>query len=196
MLNTKLFSIFVALVLLFSMACSTTQSSFQYDPDDMDNEYRIGKSDVLEVSVWKEEELTKTVKVRQDGMISLPLIDNVRAAGKTTGELKNIIQEELKEYIGQPTVSVIVVSQESKRYYILGEVNEPGDYELTKDLTVLQSISYAGGFTEWADKANILLLRKDNGQEKRMRINYYKIVSGKNPEQNAVLKPDDTVVVQ
>ena len=162
----------------------------------MDREYKIGKSDVLEVSVWKEEDLTRTVKVRQDGMISLPLIEDVRAVGKTTSELKNIIQNRMKEYIEQPTVTVIVESQESKRYYIIGEVEEPGEYSLVKDLTVLQAISYAGGFTEWADKANILLLRKTNGNEKRMRVNYFKIVSGKSPEQNAVLRANDTIVVQ
>ena len=159
------------------------------------DDYVIGEGDVLEINVWKEPELTRTLKVRVDGRISLPLLDDVQAAGKSPVELKNSIEEALSEYIEGPEVTVIVQNQ-SGQYYLIGEVAGTGAYPLQKNLTVVQAIAQAGGFTEWADKDEILILRRDKGQEKRIKIDYESIVSGKTPEQNILLQPYDTLIVK
>lgn len=185
----------VVAVLVFFLA-SLPATSWAARGSAPDDEYRIGKSDVLEINVWKEEDLTKTVRVRKDGKISLPLIDDVQASGRTPVELKKTIQRGLSEYIENPTVTVIVQSQASRRYYIIGEVAQTGEFELIKDLTVMQAITKAGGFTEWADKDDILLLRRDSGNKKRINIDYNEIVSGESPEQNVQLKADDTIIVR
>ncbi|MEF8943646.1 MAG: polysaccharide biosynthesis/export family protein [Desulfohalobiaceae bacterium] len=176
------------------MVCFTTPGfAEENSPEKAD--YLIGKSDVLEINVWKEEDLTRTVNVRKDGKISLPLIDDVQAAGRTPLELKETIQQGLSEYIESPTVTVIVQSQESRRYYIIGEVVETGEYELIKDLSVVQAITKASGFTEWADKDEILLLRRSSGKKQRISIDYDAVVSGEKPEQNVQLQADDTIIV-
>ncbi len=160
-----------------------------------DNYYRIGKGDVLEIIVWKEAELTKEVKVRRDGRISLPLIDDIMAQGKTPLDLKREIQKKLSRYITKPFVTVMV-KEENSKFYMIGEVKKVGEYDLTKDVTVLQAIAMAGGFTEWADKNNIILLRFDGQREKRFRISYKDVVSGKTPNKNYILKRDDTIIVK
>lgn len=157
--------------------------------------YTIGKGDVLEINVWKEEELTRTVKVRTDGQISLPLIDDVQAAGRTPMQLKDTIQGRLSDYIEGPVVTVIVQAQESRKYYLIGEVAQTGEYPLTKDLTVLQAIALAGGFTEWADKDSILLIRRYQDGEQRKRIDYDEIVAGDEDAPNVLLRAGDTIVV-
>ena len=160
------------------------------------DEYVIGKSDVLEINVWKEQDLTRTITVRKDGRISLPLVDEVRAAGQTSLELKKAIERKLSDYIDNPVVTVIVQEQASRKYYIIGEVVNTGEYPLMKDLTVLQAIALAGGFTEWADKDDILLLRRYSGGEQRLNIDYEAIVAGNRPEQNKLLRADDTIIVR
>lgn len=162
----------------------------------LSQEYVVGKGDVLEINVWKEEELTRTITVRNDGKISLPLVDEVQAAGKSPIELKTAIQNKLSQFIEHPVVTVIVQSQASKQYYIIGEINNTGPFPLEKDLTVVQALSLAGGFTEWADKDDILLLRRTGGKERRIKIDYDKIVSGKASEQNMLLQADDTIIVR
>jgi polysaccharide export outer membrane protein len=179
------------LVLIFSTIAGAAEKGSAQDED-----YQIGKSDVLEINVWKEEDLTRNVRVRKDGRITMPLLDDIRAAGRTPVQLKEIIQEGLEEYIDSPTVTVIVQSQESKRYYIIGEVARTGEYPLIKDLSVVQAITNAGGFTEWADKDDILLLRRFSWGEKRIEVDYDAIVSGKEPKQNVQLQADDTIVVK
>ena len=184
-----------ALVVLFAMACFTTPGfAEKSSPENAD--YLIGKSDVLEINVWKEKDLTKTVRVRKDGKISLPLVDDVQAAGRTPMELKETLQQGLSEYIESPTVTVIVQSQASRRYYIIGEVAQTGEYELIKDLSVVQAITKAGGFTEWADRDDILLLRHGQGGADRINVDYNEIVSGEGKEQNIMLQADDTIIVR
>jgi len=146
--------------------------------------------------VWKEEDITKTVRVRTDGAISLPLINDVKAAGNTPVELKKAIEQALKKYIESPTVSVIVQSQESRKFYIIGEVMEPGEYPLQKDLSVVQAITLAGGFTEWADKDDIILLRRQNSNTKRIYLDYYNLISENKEKNNFLLQADDTLVIQ
>jgi len=157
--------------------------------------YRIGKGDVLEINVWKEEDLTRVVKVRTDGRISLPLLDDVMAEGLTPIELKKKIEKKLSQFITSPFVTVMV-NEENNKFYMVGEVNKVGEYDLTKDLTILQAIAIAGGFTEWANKDNIILLRYKNGKEIRYKISYKDIVSGKAPEQNYFIQRNDTIIVK
>lgn len=157
--------------------------------------YLIGKGDVLEVNVWREPMLSGEVVVRNDGMISLALAGDVEAAGHTTMELKEEIQKRLKQYLGEPVVTVIVRTAGSQKFYVVGEVKTPGEFDLVKEMTVVQAIARAGGFTEWADKGKIILLRKEGATETRIPINYKDIVKGKSVGQNLMLRANDTIIV-
>lgn len=157
--------------------------------------YRIGKGDVLEIHVWKEPVLSRETFVRMDGMISLPLLDDLQAAGRTPMEVKKDIQKRLSEFIEQPEVTVILKAATSQKFYMIGEIAKPGEYELTTDITVLQAFAMAGGFTEWADREKVIILRREGGQERRIPVNYKEIVKGKNSEQNILIQAGDTVVV-
>ena len=159
------------------------------------NQYVIGPEDVLYIHTWKEEILSRTVPVRMDGKISLPLIDEVQAAGLTPLHLKEVLIEKLKTFIDNPSVSVIVMEANSFRVYVSGQVRTPGVYRLRGETTLLQIIPMAGGFTDWANQKKILIIRKENGQEKRITVNYKKIVDGKEPVSNSILKSGDTVIV-
>ena len=158
--------------------------------------YLIGNGDILEIVTWKEPDFSRDeIIVRLDGNISFPLLDDVMAAGKTPTQLKLDIQAGLKEYVAEPHVTVTVRSAASKRFYILGEVVNTGEYPLTKNLTVLQAFTLAGGFTEWASKKEIILFRRDQGKETVLRIDYKDIVKGKDFSQNVEIQADDTIVV-
>jgi len=157
--------------------------------------YIIGPEDVLSINVWREETLTRQVPVRSDGNISLPLIDEIHAAGLTPLQLKEKLTLRLKEFIDNPNVSVIVVQANSQKVYVSGEVRTPGVYPLRGETTLLQVIPMAGGFTEWADQKKILIIRKEAGKDKRIVVNYKKIVSGEDMSYNIKLKPGDTVIV-
>ena len=158
--------------------------------------YLIGNGDILEIVTWKEPDFSREeIIVRLDGKITFPLLDDVLAAGKTPEQLKLDVQEGLKTYITEPQVTVTIRSAASKRFYILGEVANTGEYPLTKNLTVLQAFAIAGGFTEWASKKEILLFRYEDGKEKVLRVNYKKIVKGDDLEQNVAIRADDTIVV-
>ena len=158
--------------------------------------YIIGNGDILEIVTWKEPDFSRDeIIVRLDGKISFPLLDDVDAAGKTPTQLKLDIQEGLKEYIAEPHVTVTVRSAASKRFYILGEIANTGEYPLTKKLTVLQAFALAGGFTEWASKKEIILFRRVEGKDEVIRINYKKIVKGDDFQENVSLRADDTIIV-
>ena len=181
----------VALITIFSLQFPTPTLS--QSPNDA---YLIGNGDILEIVTWKEEDFSRDeIIVRLDGKISFPLLDDVVAAGKTPTQLKIDIQEGLKEFLAEPHVTVTVRAATSKRFYILGEVVNTGEYPLTKNLTVLQAFALAGGFTEWADTKNILIVRREGEKEVQFRFNYKEFISGKNVEQNIMLKPNDTIVV-
>lgn len=160
-------------------------------------DYKIGAEDVIEVIVWRNADLTKTVAVRPDGKISLPLIGDVMALGKTAAELTKEISAKLKEYKENPNVSVVVQQVNSYIVYVLGEVVHPGRYALKSYSTVLQAISLAGGFTPYASKDKMFLLRKapDRATEIRIPVDYEDLVAGDGSAKNAVLVPGDTVVV-
>jgi polysaccharide export outer membrane protein len=159
-------------------------------------DYEIGAGDILGITTWKEPDFTRgEVLVRLDGKITFPLLNDVLAAGLTTMDLKRAIENGLKDYVSNPVVTVNVRQPLSKRFYILGEVRRTGEYPLVKHLTVLQAFALAGGFTEWASKKEIILLRQENGKEKIYRINYKDITKGKDFSQNIKLKTDDTIIV-
>ena len=159
-------------------------------------DYEIGAGDILEIAVWKEPDFTREeVLVRLDGKLTFPLLNDVQAAGLTTLDLKGAIENGLKDYVSNPLVTITVRQPLSKQFYILGEVQRTGEFPLVKHLTVLQAFAVAGGFTEWASKKEIILLRQENGKEKIYRINYKDITKGKDLSQNIKLKADDTIIV-
>lgn len=159
-------------------------------------EYKIGNGDVLEIVTWKEPDFSRDeVIVRLDGKISFPLLNDITAAQRTPTQLKEEIQKRLKDFISDPNVTVTVTRGASKRFYILGEVNNTGEYPLVKNLTVLQAFAVAGGFTEWASKKEIILFRRENGKETVVKIDYKQIVKGKDFSQNIEIKADDTIIV-
>ena len=160
-----------------------------------DPSYVIGPTDVLDISVWKEPEISRTVPVRPDGRISLPLLSDVQAAGLTPTQLAAHITESLKKFMTGPQVTVIVATINSQRIYILGEVTRAGAYPLLPGMTVLQGLSSAGGFTQYANIKNIYLLRQENGQQTKYAFNYRDVTNGKKPEQNVVLRASDTIIV-
>ena len=157
--------------------------------------YKIGKGDILEIHVWKEPDLSTGTFVRMDGMISLPLLNDVLAAGQTPMQLKEEINKRLGDFVEDATVTIMVKTSTSQKFYILGEIARTGEYPLIKDLTVLQAFALAGGFTEWASKKEIILLRHKDGQNKIIRVNYKNIVKGKDFSQNILIEADDTIIV-
>jgi polysaccharide export outer membrane protein len=158
--------------------------------------YQIGIGDILGITTWKEPDFTReNVLVRTDGKISFPLLNDFPAAGLSPMELKYNLEAGLKAYISNPVVTVHVANPISQKFYILGEVRRTGEYPLVKHLTVLQAFALAGGFTEWASKKEIILLRHEGGKDQIYRINYKEIAEGKDFSQNLKLKTDDTIIV-
>jgi len=164
-------------------------------PATQDPSYSIAPEDVLTIDVWKEPEISRTVPVRRDGKISLPLLDDVQAAGLTPTQLSSEIVEKLQASVLHPQVTVIVAQMSSQRIYILGQVNRGGAYPLVPEMKAMQALSIAGGFTPFANVKKIYVMRTENGEDKIFRINYKELVSGRNPEQNIHLKAGDTIVV-
>jgi len=159
-------------------------------------DYRIDSGDILEIVTWKEPDFSREeILVRLDGKISFPLLNDVQAAGLTTGDLKANIEAGLKDYVSHPVVTVSIKNPLSQRFYILGEVKNTGEYPLVKHLTVLQAFALAGGFTEWASKDEIILMRSENGSDKVYRINYKAIAKGQDLSQNLKIQADDTIIV-
>jgi len=157
--------------------------------------YVIGPSDDLDINVWKEPDISRKVPVRPDGKISLPLINDIQAAGLTPMQLKAQITEKLKKFLTDPQVTVIVMNINSQRVYIMGETNRPGAYPLLPNMTILQALTSAGGFSQFANTSKIQLLRTENGKQKTYFFNYKEVVQGRNTDQNLVLKPGDSIVI-
>jgi len=156
--------------------------------------YRIGPEDVLHVSVWENPELTIDVTVRPDGKISFPLIKEIQAADFTPMELSDVISRSLKEYIKDPRVTVIVTQTNSRKVFLVGNVLRPGSYLLRHDMTLLQALSLAGGFTAFASPRDIKLIRSAGGKQESRSINYYKMIKGTEID-DYMLKPGDTIVI-
>jgi polysaccharide export outer membrane protein len=158
--------------------------------------YLIGDDDVLEVNVWKETELSKQVPVRSDGKISLPLVGELQAAGKTPVQLEDEITNRLRNFITEPAVTVMVLKINSLKFNVMGEVIRPGSYALSTTTTIVDAIATAGGFRDFAKKKSIYVLhQKPDGTEARLSFNYSTFIKGKNPKQNILLQPGDTVVI-
>lgn len=157
-------------------------------------DYKIGADDTLHISVWKEPDLTETLPVRPDGKISMPLLNDVAAAGLTPSELADSISIKLKKYISDPRVTVVVTAMNSQKIYVMGEVAHTGPMPLQPNMTVLQALATAG-FTQFANTKGIYVLRMDSGKQQKIPVNYRALIKGEAIDQNLVLKPGDTVVV-
>jgi polysaccharide biosynthesis/export protein len=160
-----------------------------------DASYKIGPQDVLRIDVWKEPEISRSVPVRPDGKVSLPLLNDVQAAGLTAMELANVITEGLKKFMNSPQVTVSVSEINSRRVYVTGEVTRPGAYPLLPGMTVLQALTSAGGFTQFARIKKIYVLRTESGKQVKHPFNYNDVVKGQRSEDNILLVPGDTIVV-
>ena len=157
-------------------------------------EYVIGPEDVIQISVWKNDTLSRTVPVRPDGKISLPLLNDVQAAGLTPMQLADALTVRLKKYVADPRVTVVVTQINSKRVYLVGEVLHPGPIPMLPNMTVLQALASAG-FTQFANTKGIYVLRTENGRQQKMPVNYRQLIKGDSVDQNVMLKPGDTIVV-
>ncbi len=157
-------------------------------------DYVIGSEDTLHVSVWKEPDLTATLPVRPDGKISLPLLNDVQAAGLTPMQLADQLTAKLKKFVAEPQVTVVVTQMNSQKVFLLGEVLHTGAIPLIPNMTVLQVLSTAG-FSQFANTKGIYILRTENGKQEKLPFNYKAVVKGEHMEQNILLKPGDTVVV-
>jgi len=193
-------AIVAVLVLICSLsAWSQTKRTEQPAPPKAatdDPAYTIGPEDVISVSVWKEPDVSNSaVPVRPDGMVSLPLLGDVAAAGKTPSQLADDIATRLKKYIEEPRVTVVVTGMNSRRVFILGEVNHPGPIGMSANMTVLQAISAAGGPTAYANTKKVTVLRNEQGKQNKYLFNYKEVIKGNNQDQNIALKPGDTIVV-
>lgn len=158
-------------------------------------DYIIGADDVLDVSVWKEQELTRTLQVRPDGKISMPLLGDVQAAGLTPGQLAQTVSERLKKYLTAPQVTVILTQINSQRVYVIGEVTRPGAYPVLPGMTVLQAISSAGGLTQFANQKKIFVMRNENHIQTKYPFSYKEVLDGRKAEENLTVKAGDTIVV-
>ncbi len=157
--------------------------------------YVIGPEDVLFIYVWKEENLSRTVPVRMDGMISIPLVDDIKAAGMTPLQLKEVLLAKLREFVETPDVTVIVSEANSFRVYVQGEVKTPGVFKLRTETSLVQLIVMAGGFTDWANQKKITIMRKEGGKDSRIVVNYKKIVEGDEGARDVMLKSGDIVII-
>lgn len=176
----------------------TTQGSASTAPDKghSDDSYLIGANDVLAINVWKEPDISRSVPVRSDGKISLPLAGELQASGQTPRQLEEEITKRLKSYISDPEVTVIVTESKSQKINVLGMVARPGTYLLSGSTTVLDAIAMTGGFKDFAKQKSIYVLRPNpDGTQKRFAFNYKDVIKGKSLEQNIRLLPGDTVIV-
>jgi polysaccharide export outer membrane protein len=163
-------------------------------PGDGD-EYRIGAQDVLQVAVFGNEELSRIVTVRPDGMISLPLLNDVQAEGLTPMELRTVLLERLVEFVPSPEIAVIVTEVRSLMISVIGQVMKPGRYDLRAAATVVDALALAGGLKEFASRSKIVVIRSEGATKRKVPFNYDKLDSTKSPQENFLLRPDDIVLV-
>ena len=188
----KYFIITILSITVFIFAFCTPSTAAAQDNAE---EYKIGVGDILRINTWEEPNLSlEAAMVRSDGMITFPLLGDIHAQGSTTIKLKTKIEEMLKEYVEAPNVTIILANPVSQRFYILGEVMNTGEYPITKKLTVMQAFALAGGFTEWASKNEILLIRRSEGKKTTITIRYKDILKG-DFSKDIALKADDTIIV-
>jgi polysaccharide export outer membrane protein len=160
----------------------------------VDADYRIGPQDVVRIDVWKEPDISRTIPVRPDGKISVPLLNDVQASGLTAMQLAVSLRDGLSKYLNNPQVTVTVTEINSRRIYLTGEVTRPGALPLLPNMTVLQALS-SGGFTQFAKLKSIYVMRTENGKQVKHPFNYKEVVKGNLAEQNILLQPGDVIVV-
>ncbi len=177
-----------------SPASDANASAMTAPANASDATYVIGAEDTLHIAVWKEADLTATLPVRPDGKISLPLLNDVQAAGLTPMQLADSLTEKLKKFVANPLVTVVVTQINSKRIYMVGEVGHTGPMPMLPNMTVLQALSSAG-LSQFANTKRIYILRTENGKQQKLPVNYRKLVKGEQIEHNYVLQPGDTIVV-
>jgi polysaccharide export outer membrane protein len=203
-IRRKAFVIFVAICFVTLAVARHTPASQKPAPSSAaqshgappsDASYRIGPLDVLNIDIWKEPNISRTVPVRPDGKISLPLLNDMQAGGLTPMELSSNITQALAKFITDPQVTIIVTEMNSQRVYIMGQVMRAGAYPLLPQMTVLQALSSAGGFSQFANVKKIYVLRRQEGNETKIHFNYKQVVDGNHPEEDVVLQGGDTVVV-
>ena len=161
----------------------------------MSPKFYLGPEDVLEISIWKDEALTKQVVVRPDGKISFPLIGDIQVRGRTVEELRQALEDKIRVFVPDAPVTVMVVKVGSHKVYVVGKIAKPGLYIVGETLRVMQVLAMSGGMTPFADKDNILIIREHDGRQETFNFDYSKVADGKNLEQNICLKPGDTIVV-
>jgi len=161
----------------------------------VDAEYILGPQDVIRIDVWKEPDISRTIPIRPDGKISLPLLNDVQAAGMTAMQLAAVLKEGLSKYINSPQVTVTLTEGNSRRVFLTGEVNRQGPIPLLPNMTVLQAVASGGGFTQFAKLKKIYVLRNENGKQVKHPFNYKEVVNGNLAEQNIPLQPGDVIVV-
>lgn len=157
--------------------------------------YLLGPEDVLEISVWKDTELTKEVVVQPDGYFSFPLVGQVLARGRSVAQVQEELRQKLAEYISSPVVTVLLRKVQSYTVYVVGKVNRPGAFVLGREVNVMQALSMAGGMTPFASSGNILILRVEKGEQQKIPFDYDDVAKGKNLVQNIELKSGDVVVI-
>jgi polysaccharide biosynthesis/export protein len=160
-----------------------------------DDSFVIGNDDVLAINVWKEPDISRSIPVRSDGKISLPLVGEVQAAGLTPLNLEKDIASKLKNFISEPEVTVMVQQVNSQKFNVLGQVVRPGTYVIANSPTVIDAIALAGGFRDFAKQKSIYVLRQGDSRESRIPFNYKEVSQGKNMTQNIKLQPGDTIIV-
>lgn len=160
------------------------------------HEYIIGPGDTINISVWKEDDMDRNVLVKPDGGITFPLVGDVKASGKTTDQLKDVLIDKLKKYIPNPVVTVSINISASNKLYVVGKINRPGEYTATHYMDVLQLLSLAGGLTPYADSEEIKIIRRNDKNEKTIYLfNYDEVIDGTRLDMNILLQAGDTVVV-
>jgi polysaccharide export outer membrane protein len=186
---------FVALATLLVVSAGGTAATAGQAPQQEPGEYRIGPEDQLDIAVWKNIELTRTVPVRPDGKISLPLVNDIQAAGLTPLELRDALVRRLEEYIPSPQVSVVVAAVHSFKVSVLGEVNYAGRHELRSGATVLDALAMSGGLKEYASPSRIVVLRSEGRETRRLPFNYKHAMAEGGESENFFLRPGDIIVV-
>lgn len=186
-LNSLVFSIFLGILLTpFSVFGENKVS---------ETEYTIGLGDTIEIHVWQEADLSRSVMVRLDGRVSLPLLGDVKVANKTISQLTIELDKLYGKIITEPAITVILTESKSRRYYILGQIQTPGEFPLDTPITVLQAIARSGGFLEWAKTGNISVIRRNKQEEVILKFDYDDVVKGKKLDQNIDIVPGDTIIV-
>jgi len=185
----------VASLIVTGLATAQEQPRGRFATVEPDGDYRIGLDDMLDIAVWNNAAVSRVVPVRPDGKISLPLLNDVQAAGLAPVELRDALVKKLADYMPTPEVSVIVREVRSFRVSVIGEIKTPGRYELRTRTTVLDVLAQAGSFSDFASRSRIFVLRLNGGTLKRIPFNYNKVIAAEGEHENFVLRPGDIVVV-